>query len=333
MRRVKRASAKRVCYDELGCFEDSGPFAYLEMLPSPPQEINTKFFFYSTKNRSERPLMELPFLNMTDAFKNVKSYHRKRSLNSTDYPEMTTEQPPTTAMPVRKTTSFHKVPITLDDLEGFDEMSVRVIVHGFGSACPHVWIYEMKTALMAVVSWEIILIWRLNFKPNDILQEDCIVICVDWENGATFPNYVRAATNTRLVGKQLAMLLKNLQDYKGLNLAKTHIIGFSLGAHVSGFAGAELPGLARITGLDPAGPLFEAQHPKVRLDSSDAEFVDVIHSNGENLILGGLGSWQPMGDVDFYPNGGRVQTGCSNLFVGAVTDFIWCKFFEIFKLI
>uniref|UniRef100_A0A1I8MV01 Lipase domain-containing protein n=1 Tax=Musca domestica TaxID=7370 RepID=A0A1I8MV01_MUSDO len=301
--RVKRASAKRVCYDELGCFEDSGPFAYLEMLPSPPQEINTKFFFYSTKNRSERPLMELPFLNMTDAFKNAKSYHRKRSLNSTDYPEMTTEQPTTTAMPVRKTTSFHKVPITLDDLEGFDEMSVRVIVHGFGSACPHVWIYEMKTALMAV--------------------EDCIVICVDWENGATFPNYVRAATNTRLVGKQLAMLLKNLQDYKGLNLAKTHIIGFSLGAHVSGFAGAELPGLARITGLDPAGPLFEAQHPKVRLDSSDAEFVDVIHSNGENLILGGLGSWQPMGDVDFYPNGGRVQTGCSNLFVGAVTDFIW----------
>uniref|UniRef100_A0A1I8P6B9 Lipase domain-containing protein n=1 Tax=Stomoxys calcitrans TaxID=35570 RepID=A0A1I8P6B9_STOCA len=303
--RVKRASAKRVCYEELGCFEDSGPFAYLEMLPSPPQEINTKFFFYSTKNRSDRPLMELPFLNMTETFKNTKTYNHKRSLNSTEYPtELSTEEPQTTtALPPTRKSTFQKYPITLDDLEGFDEMSVRVIVHGFGSACPHVWIYEMKTALMAV--------------------EDCIVICVDWENGATFPNYVRAATNTRLVGKQLAMLLKNLQEYKGLNLARTHIIGFSLGAHVSGFAGAELPGLSRITGLDPAGPLFEAQHPKVRLDSTDAEFVDVIHSNGENLILGGLGSWQPMGDVDFYPNGGRVQTGCSNLFVGAVTDFIW----------
>lgn len=55
-------------------------------------------------------------------------------------------------------------------------------------------------------------------------------------------------------------------------------------------------------GLDPAGPLFEAQHTKARLDSTDANFVDVIHSNGENLILGGLGSWQPMGDVDFYPS-------------------------------
>lgn len=69
-----------------------------------------------------------------------------------------------------------------------------------------------------------------------------------------------------------------------------HLIGFSLGAHVSGFAGAELPGLSRITGLDPAGPLFESQHPKARLDSTDANFIDVIHSNGENLILGGLGN-------------------------------------------
>ncbi|XP_011182031.1 uncharacterized protein Pnliprp1_0 [Zeugodacus cucurbitae] len=305
-RRSKRA-IKRVCYGELGCFEDSGPFAYLEMLPSPPEDINTKFYFYSTKNRSERPLMELPFLNMTDAFAEVaRSSHsirrRAGSINDTAADSSATTTMTTTTTTTQRSV-FKRTPLTLEELHGFDELSVRVIVHGFGSACPHVWIYEMKTALMAV--------------------EDCIVICVDWENGATFPNYVRAAANTRLVGKQLAMLLQNLKEYKGLNLTRTHIIGFSLGAHVSGFAGAELPGLARITGLDPAGPLFEAQHPKVRLDNSDAEFVDVIHSNGENLILGGLGSWQPMGHVDFYPNGGRVQTGCSNLFVGAVTDFIW----------
>ncbi|XP_016987019.1 uncharacterized protein LOC108050044 [Drosophila rhopaloa] len=300
-----RRAVKRVCYGELGCFEDSGPFAYLEMLPSPPEEINTKFYFYSTRQRSDRPLMELSFLNMTNAFRGKREAEvggpssgspegSGRSSSSGQIAQnatFSTERPKKPAQP------------SIDDLEGFDELSVRVIVHGFGSACPHVWIYEMKTALMAV--------------------EDCIVICVDWENGATFPNYVRAAANTRLVGKQLAMLLRNLQQHKGLDLMRTHVIGFSLGAHVSGFAGAELPGLSRITGLDPAGPLFEAQHPKVRLDSSDAEFVDVIHSNGENLILGGLGSWQPMGHVDYYPNGGRVQTGCSNLFVGAVTDFIW----------
>ena len=191
----------------------------------------------------------------------------------------------------------------LDRVIGLNDLPIRVIVHGFGSSCPHVWIYELRTALMAV--------------------EDCIVICVDWERGATLPNYVKAAANTRLVGKQLAQLLMALEKSKGVNMERVHIIGFSLGAHVSGFAGAELKGLKRITGLDPAGPLFEAQHPKARLDITDATFVDVIHSNGENLILGGLGSWQPMGTVDFYPNGGRVQHGCSNLFVGAVTDFIW----------
>lgn len=42
---------KSVCYGDLGCFEDSGPFGYLDMLPSPPEEINTRFMFYSTKNR------------------------------------------------------------------------------------------------------------------------------------------------------------------------------------------------------------------------------------------------------------------------------------------
>lgn len=52
----------------------------------------------------------------------------------------------------------------------------------------------------------------------------------------------------RLIGKQLAILIQNLQKYKGLDLSRVHIIGFSLGAHVSGFAGAELPGLSRITG-------------------------------------------------------------------------------------
>jgi hypothetical protein len=157
------------------------------------------------------------------------------------------------------------------------------------------------------------------------LQEEVNVICVDWENGAILPNYVKATANTRLVGKQLAMLLKGLVDNNGLSLRNTHLIGFSLGAHVAGFAGAELGNLSRITGLDPAGPLFESQDPRARLDQTDASFVDVIHSNGENLILGGLGSYQPMGHVDFYPNGGRMQKGCSNLFVGAVSDIIWCK--------
>ncbi len=74
-------------------------------------------------------------------------------------------------------------------------------------------------------------------------------------------------------------------------------------------------------GLDPAGPLFEGYHESVRLDKSDAHYVDVIHSNGESLMVGGLGVWEPIGHVDFYPNGGRAQTGCNHMLIGGIKDF------------
>lgn len=80
-------------------------------------------------------------------------------------------------------------------------------------------------------------------------QEECNIICVDWEAGAVIPNYVRAAANTRLVGAQLARLLRGLHENSGLSLHNMHLIGFSLGAHVAGFTGTELGGnISRITG-------------------------------------------------------------------------------------
>lgn len=42
------------------------------------------------------------------------------------------------------------------------------------------------------------------------------------------------------------------------------------------------------------------------LDSSDAEFVDVIHTNAKHI-----GVINPSGHVDFYPNGGKRQKGCN----------------------
>ena len=107
-----------------------------------------------------------------------------------------------------------------------------------------------------------------------------------------------------------------------LTPAHYHLIGFSLGAHVAGFTGQEVQNISRITGLDPASPLFEGYPARVRLDPSDAQFVDVIHSNGDGFMRGGLGSYTPMGHVDFYPNGGRVQAGCSSLLLGALTDIL-----------
>ena len=41
------------------------------------------------------------------------------------------------------------------------------------------------------------------------------------------------------------------------------------------------PGLI---GLDPAGPFFESYDTRVRIDRTDAKFVDVIHSNGDDIL-------------------------------------------------
>lgn len=38
-----------------------------------------------------------------------------------------------------------------------------------------------------------------------------------------------------------------------------------------------------LLGLDPAGPYFEGTPPEVRLDPTDADFVDVIHSNAAHF--------------------------------------------------
>lgn len=63
--------------------------------------------------------------------------------------------------------------------------------------------------------------------------------------------------------------------------------------------------IPRITGLDPAFPLYFGGR-SFHLSSGDATFVDVIHTNA-----GILGYPTPIGDVDFYPNGGKLfQPGC-----------------------
>lgn len=92
----------------------------------------------------------------------------------------------------------------------------------------------------------------------------------------------------------------------GVSLSSVHLIGVSLGAHISGFIGSSLNGtIGRITALDPAGPLFTGKPPEERLDPTDAQFVDVLHTD-----IDALGFREPLGHIDFYANGGTDQPGC-----------------------
>ena len=65
--------------------------------------------------------------------------------------------------------------------------------------------------------------------------------------------------------------------------------------------------------MDPASPYYENKHPDRRIDPTDAEFVDVMHTDGKTLIVNGFGTTQEMGHVDFFPNGGFDQVGCGSL--------------------
>jgi hypothetical protein len=51
------------------------------------------------------------------------------------------------------------------------------------------------------------------------------VLLVDWGMGAKFPLYANAAANTRLVGKQIGLLVQKLRELKGLSYEKVHCIG------------------------------------------------------------------------------------------------------------
>lgn len=59
-----------------------------------------------------------------------------------------------------------------------------------------------------------------------------------------------------------------------------------------------------ILGLEPAGPFWSNSFA---LKTNSGRHVEVIHTN-----IFGMGITEPIGHVDFYPNGGQIQPGCEN---------------------
>ncbi|XP_008699956.1 lipase member I isoform X1 [Ursus maritimus] len=160
--------------------------------------------------------------------------------------------------------------------------------------------------------------WLQRFLRILLNQDDINIIVVDWNRGATTFLYNRAVKNTRKVAMSLSGYIRNLLKH-GASLDNFHFIGISLGAHISGFVGKIFQGqLGRITGLDPAGPKFSGKSFNDRLDYTDAKFVDVIHSD-----TNGLGIKEPLGHIDFYPNGGKTQPGCPKSILSGIR-FIKC---------
>lgn len=141
---------------------------------------------------------------------------------------------------------------------------------------------------------------------NSIIElYDVNVFVVDW-SGPAKKLYPTAKRYVPIVGELVADFIKKMYTYYGINGHNIRLIGHSLGAHLCGCIGKNLNGeVEYIIGLDPAGPLYSTSQVNECLNKNDALFVQVIHTNGGLLGFNGQ-----LGDVDYYPNGGKRQNGC-----------------------
>lgn len=131
-------------------------------------------------------------------------------------------------------------------------------------------------------------------------------------------NYLTTRNRVDPVGATVAKMLDFLHDNFELNFDNVTVVGISLGAHVAGATGKQVTTgkIDTIIGLDPAGPLFSLSNPSRRLAQGDGNYVEIMHTN-----VGGFGLGGPLGDSDFFVNGGRSQPGCFTALCSHVRAF------------
>ncbi|XP_016836798.1 pancreatic lipase-related protein 2-like [Nasonia vitripennis] len=189
--------------------------------------------------------------------------------------------------------------------KGFDPSRKTVfIIHGYIAHRKKPYIIEMTKQLL---------------DTNNIN-----LIVIDWSKGSKTWNYINAVQTTYHVAQDLVKFLQTMkEEVAKLNKPASeewknlYLIGHSLGAHISGQTGYLLKQrdqsfkVERITGLDPAQPCFISVEQNARLDKSDADFVDIIHTQtGHGNGINAFGLENPVGHIDFYVNGGVMQPEC-----------------------
>ncbi|XP_030379722.1 endothelial lipase [Scaptodrosophila lebanonensis] len=186
--------------------------------------------------------------------------------------------------------------LQLGDLRGFRMLDAHkklaLFLHGWNDQGSKDWVQELLRT------------WTL-------FDESYNVCVVDWGHLSQM-DYKTASMSIFDVGLTVAGIIMALEELRPRHFQRSNVTlaGYSLGAHAAGYAGSVLGGeVEQIIGLDPAGPLFSLPaevSPEYRLDQTDAQFVQVLHTSG-----GTLGTSLKCGHADFYPNGGKApQSNC-----------------------
>ena len=174
------------------------------------------------------------------------------------------------------------------DAASFSDLITTVIlIHGHGGSA--------FTSLNPIV------------KDAILSVEDVNLVVVDWSIYASL-SYSAAVGTVDDIAASVANFINVLIDPIApvTTLGQIHLVGFNLGAHVAGIAGRSIRGIARITGLDPSGSQWESNSNRLR--RTDANYVEVIHTDGSGISNNGIGI--SLGHIDFYANGGSSQPGC-----------------------
>lgn len=207
----------------------------------------------------------------------------------------------------------HSVTLTVDNLHQIDSTKdTKILLNGW-----------TQTAHDEVI---------LGLVNAYLSRYDCNVITVEYVNISN-TQYSQAYCNAQKGAKMMTDFFCKVHNEGYFDLGKVHMVGFSLGAQIIGLIGQGVQQkcnqkVDRLTGLDPAGPIYQNQDISMRLDKSDAKFVDVIHSN-----MGMFGYYGSMGHVDFFPNCGTSQPGCFqiNNFPDVIEIIIYFSMFMFFS--
>uniref|UniRef100_A0A6P7F436 Pancreatic triacylglycerol lipase-like n=1 Tax=Diabrotica virgifera virgifera TaxID=50390 RepID=A0A6P7F436_DIAVI len=161
---------------------------------------------------------------------------------------------------------------------------------------------------------------------------DYNVILVNNERLLAGLNFLTAALNCEPIGKFSAKFVDFLVD-QGVQLSSLHIIGMSLGAQIAGLTGKNMKSgkAARVTGLDPAGPLFVLLPKSQKIGVGDGKFVDILHTNAFFN-----GEFNSVGDLDIWYNGGIKQPGCSvfdilNRNGLSLPELVFCNHYQAYR--